>query len=184
MSDLSPLITGQTVPDLQLPLVSGGMWSLRQDAADQFSLLIFYRGRHCPLCREQLRDAQSRLYDLSSRGVRVTAISTDTEDCALSTKREWGLDRLDIAFGLSIAQARAWGLYISTRLGTTSLGIEEPQRFNEPGLFLVRPDMTLYYTAIQSSPFARPPLSELIKAIDFVVANDYPPRGDVATVQA
>ena len=112
----------------------------------------------------------------------VTAISTDDEQRASSTKREWGLDRLDIAYGLSLAQARKWGLYISAHLGTTSIGVEEPHRFNEPGLFLVRPDMTLYYTSVQSSPFARPSFSDLLKAVDFVVANDYPARGEIETV--
>ena len=54
MSDISPLITRQIVPDLQLPLVGGDMWSLRQAGAENFSLLVFYRGWHCPLCRTQL----------------------------------------------------------------------------------------------------------------------------------
>ncbi len=182
MSDITPLITRQAVPDLQLPLVGGDMWSLRQDGAENFSLLVFYRGWHCPLCRIQLRDAQSRLYDFASRGVKVTAISTDDEQRASSTKREWGLDQLDIAYGLSLPQARKWGLYLSAHLGTTSIGVEEPHRFNEPGLFMVRPDMTLYYTSVQSSPFARPSFADLLKAVDFVVANDYPARGEIETV--
>lgn len=182
MSDISPLLTRQPVPDLQLPLVGGGTWSLRQSGAESFSLLIFYRGWHCPLCRDQLRDAQSRLYDFASRGVKVTAISTDDEDRAASTKREWGLDRLQIAHSLSLAQARQWGLYVSSHLGTTSIGVEEPHRFNEPGLFLVKPDMTLYYGAVQTSPFARPALADLLKAVDFVTANDYSARGEVEIV--
>jgi hypothetical protein len=62
--------------------------------------------------------------------------------------------------------------------GVTSVGIEEPKQFNEPGLFLIRPDGTLYMAAVQSMPFARPQFEEVLKALDFIKARDYPPRGD------
>ena len=47
-----------------------------------------------------------------------------------------------------------------------------------PGLFLVRPDGTLYYGAVQTMPFARPHFDELIGALDFAIAKDYPARGE------
>jgi len=74
--------------------------------------------------------------------------------------------------------SRAWGLYISNSRDKTSAGIEEPAQLNEPGLFLVRPDGSLYWAAVQSVPFARPQLDEVLKAIDFIKERDYPPRGD------
>ena len=46
------------------------------------------------------------------------------------------------------------------------------------GLFLVRADGTLYYMAIQTMPFARPPAKELLAALDFVIKADYPARGE------
>ncbi len=67
---------------------------------------------------------------------------------------------------------------ISTSRGTTSIGIEEPALFAEPAVYLVRPDGTLYYGAVQTMPFARPHFDELLAAIDFVVAKDYPARGE------
>lgn len=179
MTDLTPLIPRQTVPSLSLPLVGGGNWSLEKDQPESFTLLIFYRGWHCPICRSQLQDAQSRMFDFQKRGVKLVAISTDDESRATSTKESWGLDKLSIAYGLSLRQAREWGLYLSTFRGTTSLGVEEPAKFNEPGLFLIKPDNTLYYVSVQSSPFARPSLSDLTKAVDFVLANDYPARGEL-----
>ena len=68
---------------------------------------------------------------------------------------------LRMGFGLSLAAAREWGLYISTSRGTTSIGIEEPALFSEPGVFIVRPDATLYYGAMKTMPFARPHFDEL-----------------------
>jgi hypothetical protein len=97
---------------------------------------------------------------------------------AEQARQQWELDGLEIGYGLSLDQARAWGLYISNSRGVTSVGIEEPKQFNEPGLFLVRPDGMLYWAMVQSVPFARPRFDEVLKAIDFIEAKDYPPRGD------
>ena len=87
---------------------------------------------------------------------------------------------LRIDHGLSLADARAWGLYISSSRGSTSIGIEAPALFSEPGVFIVRPDTTLYYGAVQTLPFARPHFDELLAAIDFAVAKDYPAPGAYA----
>ena len=91
---------------------------------------------------------------------------------------DWKLSQLAVGHSLSIATARAWGLYISTSRGMTSAGIEEPAQFNEPGVFLVRPDRTLYWASVQSMPFARPHFREIVAALDFVIAKDYPARGE------
>ena len=77
-----------------------------------------------------------------------------------------------------LAVARQWGLYVSTSRGKTSIGIEEPALFSEPAVYLVRPDGTLYYGAVQTMPFARPHFDELIGALDFAIKNDYPARGE------
>jgi hypothetical protein len=45
-------------------------------------------------------------------------------------------------------------------------------------VYLIRPDGSLYYGAVQTMPFARPHFDELLSAIDFAVAKDYPARGE------
>ncbi len=60
----------------------------------------------------------------------------------------------------------------------TSIGIEEPAKFSEPGIFLIKPDKTLYYGATQTMPFARPSFAELIKAVEFSITKNYPARGE------
>jgi hypothetical protein len=77
---------------------------------------------------------------------------------------------------------RTWGLYISSSRGKTSAGVEEPALFTEPGLFLVRSDGTLYFASVQTMPFARPHFDEILQALDFVIANDYPARGEVVDI--
>lgn len=89
-----------------------------------------------------------------------------------------GASALRFGYGLSLAKAREWGLYISASRGKTSIGIEEPERFSEPGVFLIRTDKTIYYLSVQSMPFVRPNFGEMVQALDFVIKNDYPARGE------
>jgi hypothetical protein len=56
--------------------------------------------------------------------------------------------------------------------------IEEPARFSEPGLFLIRPDQTLYRGTMSTMPFARPHFGEILSGIDFALKNNYPARGE------
>ncbi len=92
---------------------------------------------------------------------------------------KWGLTHLTLGYGLSLESARQWGLYVSSGRGKTSTGVEEPSLFVEPGLFVIRPDQTLYFATVQTMPFARPSFGDILKAIDFVIAKDYPARGEV-----
>lgn len=172
------LIPRQPVPALDVPLLSGQRLSLAAGEAPTFTLLVFYRGYHCPLCRAYLTEL-NRLHDeFAARGVAVKVLSSDSEERARRAADEWSLDKLDLGYGLSEADARAWGLYISTGRGLTSTGVEEPARFSEPGIFLIRPDLTLYWANVQTMPFARPHFKDMLGAIDFVVAKDYPARGE------
>ena len=38
------------VPALKVPTLTHGDYSLAADAPQAFSLIVFYRGLHCPLC--------------------------------------------------------------------------------------------------------------------------------------
>lgn len=109
---------------------------------------------------------------------QVVAISTDDADRGQQMATKVNARVVKFGYGLSLKSAREWGLYISTSRGQTSIGIEEPALFAEPGVFIVRQDGTLYYGAVQTMPFARPQFQDLLGAIDFAVAKDYPARGE------
>lgn len=179
MSDIRPLVPGEKVPGLSLPLVGGGQWALTDEKPENFTLLVFYRGLHCPICSRYLADLQRRLDEFDKRGVNAIAISGDSQERAEQAKADWKLDKLRVAYGLSLEDARNYGLYVSKGIGTTSSGFEEPALFSEPGLFLVRPDGTLYFGTVQTMPFARPSFAEILPALDFVLSRGYPGRGEV-----
>ncbi len=172
------LKTRQPMPELSFPMLEGDAWTLSERKPEQLSMVVAYRGAHCPVCSNYLKDLNDRVGEFTKRGVDVVAVSSDGKERAMAAKTDWGLGNLPIAYGLSIDKARELGLYISTSRGKTSIGIEEPALFNEPGLFLIKPDGTLYAAFIQTTPFARPPLDQLLKAVDFIVEKDYPARGE------
>ena len=179
MVRIGRLIPRQPVPELSLPLAGGGHWRLSDQKPKHFTMLAFYRGMHCSVCREYLGQLQSMHGAFSKRGITPIAISADDAERACSAEARWGLSDLCVAYGLSLAKAQEWGLYISRGAGVTSQGIEEPPFFVEPALFLVRPDGTLYYAAVQSMPFARPCFAEILSGIEKAIAMDYPARGEV-----
>ncbi|MBI3706530.1 MAG: AhpC/TSA family protein [Proteobacteria bacterium] len=177
---ITPLLPRQPVPALKVPLVGGGEWDLATQRPGNFSMIVFYRGLHCPICSRYLGDLDRRVEEFAKRGVSAIAISGDDAERAKAAHVAWKLQHLSIGYGLPLDVARKWGLYISSGRGPTSAGVTEPELFIEPGLFLVRPDGTLYCASVQTMPFARPSFAEVLQAIDFVVAKNYPARGEAA----
>lgn len=166
------------VPALSVPLVNAGPFDLRAQAAEKFNLVVFYRGLHCPICAKYLIELEALVPEFNKRGVQVVALSSDNAERAQAMAEKIKAIHLKIGHGLSLRSAREWGLYISASKGKTSIGIEEPALFSEPGVFIVRPDGTLYYGSVQTMPFARPSFQDLLGAIDFAIAKDYPARGE------
>ncbi len=162
----------QPVPPLSVPLVGDGRFDIVESRPKAFTLIAVYRGYHCPICQPWLGSLVARLDSLAALGVAPIAISTDAEDRATRTRDEWKLDDLPVGYALAIDAARAWGLSISSAITE-----KEPPLFAEPGVFLVRPDGTLYGASVQTMPFTRPSFADIEIAVRYVLENNYPPRG-------
>lgn len=172
------LIPRQKTPNLALPTLDHGAFDLSGETAERGTVICFYRGLHCPICANYLTELEKRVADFAERGVNCIAVSSDGEERTRAMADKIGAKSLRFAYDLPLDVAREWGLFISTSRGKTSIGIEEPALFSEPGLFMVTPDQTLYYGSVQTMPFVRPHFSELVGALDFAIANDYPARGE------
>ncbi len=168
----------QTVPTLEVSTLQGP-WSLGDQASKNFTMLVFYRGLHCPICSKYLAELEKLAGDFAEAGVGILALSSDGEERAKQAVEDWGLKNTNLGYDVSVEQAQVWGLHRSAGRGKTSIGIEEPAEFSEPGLFLVRPDNTLYWAQISTMPFARPHFREVLGALSFALANDYPARGEL-----
>lgn len=163
----------QPVPGLDLPLAGGGRFLLKSEKPDAFTMLVFYRGLHCPICKAYLADLDAKVSAFAETGVTAVAVTSETRDRAEQAKTEWALPNLRLAYAMPITLGREWGLSVSNGISE-----KEPKQFLEPGLFLVRPDLTLYAASVQTMPFARPSFSEVLAAVKFAVKNNYPARGE------
>ena len=167
---------GKLPPQLSLSLTGAGStddFYLGTGEGGRFTLVVFYRGLHCPVCRRQLKELDERLAELRAVGVgRVVAVSMESEERSEQVVARWGLSSLPVAWGLTEQQAREWGLFISTAIKEG-----EPSVFSEPGMFILDSDGTVYWSNVASMPFGRPPLDDIIAGIVYANDHDYPARG-------
>jgi peroxiredoxin len=119
----------QSVPSLAVDTVANGRFLLLADAPEHFTLVVFYRGLHCPICAKYLMELERLVPEFERRGVKTIAISSDNAERGAAMAEKIKASGLRVGYGLSLESARAWGLYISESRGTTSIGIEEPALF-------------------------------------------------------
>ncbi len=172
------LLPRQKTPALSVETLDHGTFDLGTETAERGTVIVVYRGLHCPICVPYLKSVEGLVDDLAERGFAAIGLSTDDAGRAREMQVKTGARKLRFGYGLPLGVARDWGLYLSEGRGPTSIGVEEPALFAEPGLFIVKADGTLYFSAVQTMPFLRPDLSGLIGALDFVIAKDYPARGE------
>lgn len=75
--DTNPIKVGQTLPEITLKDINGKDVALKKLAAQQKTLLVFYRGGWCPYCNRHLSDLRKVESDLKTLGYQIVAISPD-----------------------------------------------------------------------------------------------------------
>ena len=71
------LIPRQTVPMLAVDTVAHGRFLLAAATPEHFTMVVFYRGLHCPICAKYLMELERLVPEFGKRGVEVIAISSD-----------------------------------------------------------------------------------------------------------
>lgn len=161
---------GAPVPTLSFENVAGGSAQIGVQK-DRWTMLFVYRGAHCPRCKRFLGKLNSALNEWTEV-MDVMVVSADTKEKALADRAEFGWE-FELFYGMTEAQMRALGLYVSDPLSEA----ETTGRFAEPGAFGIRPDGTLMLVDISNGPAARPDLEELLDGMKFNINNDRPTRG-------
>jgi len=148
---------GDPFPFLIWPKVGGGTLSIADQSG--WRMLVVYRGKHCPLCREYLGELDAMLDDFAKRKIAVAAVSADPLDKAEREARDerW---RFPVAYDLRVDDMHELGLYISPPSG------EAARPFAEPALFVVNPDGRTQVIAITNAPFSRPDLASLLHGLE------------------
>ena len=76
---MSRVLPRQPAPDLTVPTLSGTTWSLAAASPQRFSLIVFYRGLHCPICATYIAELNKSVPEFTTRGVEAIAISSDPQ---------------------------------------------------------------------------------------------------------
>ena len=113
-----PIKPRQPVPALEFDTVGGARWSLAEQKPQQFTMVVFYRGLHCPQCRRYTSELNGMIGDFDKRGVSSVVTSTDGAERAAEVARQdrgaaaqvrRSLERIEAAFREGLARAKARG---------------------------------------------------------------------------
>lgn len=164
-------ISGSSLERMSFPMLGGGNLTVGGER-ENWTLLVVYRGKHCPRCKKYLNILDSMRDQWHEAGFDIAVVSADPLEKAQADKEEFGW-KFDLGYDLTEKQMEAIGLYVTDPLSPS----ETDRRFAEPGTFVIRPDGSLLLIAISNGPSARPELAELLDGMIFTKDNDRPPRG-------
>ena len=72
------VLPGRAAPELDLPIAGGGRFRLSDSRPGLFTMVVFNRGLHCPICRAQLSELNRRIEELAERGIEIVSVSGET----------------------------------------------------------------------------------------------------------
>jgi peroxiredoxin len=72
----------QPAPDLEFDTLDRGRWSLAAQQPQNFTMIVFYRGLHCPVCRRYTSELNGMIGDFEKRGVETVITSNDPRERA------------------------------------------------------------------------------------------------------
>ena len=69
----------QPVPALEVETLDGS-WSLAEQNPENFTMIVFYRGLHCPVCSKYIAELDKLSGDFAEIGVSVLVLSGDSRE--------------------------------------------------------------------------------------------------------
>lgn len=169
------LLMDNSAPALEIKTLDERIWKLADQTPENYSMIVFYRGLHCPVCEQYITELAQKLEAFTQLGVSIIAISGDPLDKAKQFQEKTNLQPDKIGYGLARDDMRRWGLYMSQGHFDS-----EPDLFSEPAVFLIKPDGQLYFANIGTHPFSRVGFDFLLEGLEYVISKDYPFRGTVS----
>jgi peroxiredoxin len=169
------LIPGSPAPALRVATLDGSAWDITGDAGQRrYELVAFYRGGFCRYCREFIQGLDRAAGEFEARGFGTLAISMDDEAATRAMRDLLQISSLRLGYGLTEAEARRWGLYMSRR----KLAEKGDILHAEPAVFLLTPERRIYVVIQQSVSFGRPDVASILSGIDVLKSAGFPLRGN------
>ena len=166
---------GKIIPTLRIALTDNSVLSLPDGLArGHLTLMVVYRGLHCGICKTYITELSEQVDTLSALGVDVVVASSDRIERAQQAQTEWAQNRMRFGYGLTEADGRLLRLFLTSKRKDS-----EPERFFEPGMYLLGADGKVIFVSVQNMPFGRPGITEMVTRIAWMLENNIPPRGTV-----
>lgn len=167
------LVAGSQFPKMDVPKLGGGTLSLGTPSEGfEWQMIVVYRGKHCPRCTAYLTQLKDCVAPINELGIEVVVVSGDTQ-----VKVEAHLPDIEpnypVGYGLSIAQMRELGLYISEPRDAA----ETDEPFSEPGLFVINDTGAAQVIDIGNASWTRPELSGVVAGLTFIRSRNIVVRG-------
>jgi len=86
--DISPMLIGETVPDIILKSKASNNQSLLSILGKKPTVLLFYRGGWCPYCNAHLSDIRDAESEILKLGYQIIAISPDSPENLKTTDKK------------------------------------------------------------------------------------------------
>ncbi|MBD2459328.1 redoxin domain-containing protein [Nostoc sp. FACHB-87] len=166
------LLMGNLAPILEVKTLNGTIWKLADQTPKNYTMVVFYRGLHCPICQQYISDLEQKLDDFQKLGVEAIAISGDSLEKAQQFQQQANIQNINIGYDITPDEMRRWGLYL-----TKGHFESEPALFSEPAVFLIKPDNLLYFANIGTHPFSRVDFGFLLQGLEYIIPRNYPFRG-------
>ncbi len=117
--DVSPLLVGETVPNLPVGNVDEEIVMLHDLLLEKPTVLVFYRGGWCPYCNRHLAELGQREAAILEQGYQIIAVSPDAAESLQATG-----EKVELNYTL-----------LSDADGTLSRGVgiafQAPERYSE-----------------------------------------------------
>lgn len=90
--DISPLLTGEKIPEATLKSTDGSTHSLSAIIKQKLTILLFYRGGWCPYCNRHFSELQEVEKEITALGYQLIAISPDSPENLKGTLEKHALN--------------------------------------------------------------------------------------------
>ena len=170
------LQVGNRVPDFRAEDQFGGTFTLSEALKKGPLVLVFYRGRWCPICNSHLKKLENGLSSISAKGANVVAISPETAEylkkTAQKTKASFPLlhdknyaisDLFELTFRPGFMERVMYNTILGAQLKKAHS--DDSQRLPIPATYIVDTDRTVVWRHFNPDFKKRSSVEEILNHI-------------------
>jgi peroxiredoxin len=156
-STMTRLQNGQAFPVFDVSAVGGCRISIPQPLQGSYGVVLIYRGAWCPYCQAQLAGFQRAREKLAEAGIKVVALSVDSEATTIGTIEKF---KLSFPVGHSADADEVASI--------TGAYTNESPRYLQATGFLLAPEGKIVNAVYSSGPLGRLVAEDVIGMVAYL----------------